>query len=202
MSVPELLDLQLTQSPAHPVYVYDDPDGEIVTIRMEQYVRTVHEAAKLVHRHVQAVCDPALDSPIVIGLFAATLVCSLRFYVATASADLSIDSISYCMMMNAVVRAGHIPFAISTRNNPTNLVHLFSVTDTVIVYTSPDSQTQNIVASSTEKLSEINGRVISSFPFPKFDDFQHNLDKATLLPPLSPPSMSSVAVILHSSGEI
>lgn len=116
-------------------------------------------------------------------------------------AELLTDSISYCMMMNAVVRAGHIPFAISTRNSGSSLAQLFSVIDTAFVYTSTDSSVQNIFASAAEKLLEVNGKNITSFPIPRFDDLQADLNQASLLPPLSPPSMSSTAIILHSSGK-
>lgn len=112
------------------------------------------------------------------------------------------DSISYCTMMNAVVRAGHIPFAISTRNGGTSLAHLFSVTETLLVYTSADSAVQNIVADANEKLSQSKGKNIPSFSIPMFGDFQVDLENASLLPPLLPPSMSSIAIILHSSGKI
>lgn len=81
MTVPELLDLQITQSPQHAVYVYDNPDGKVVTIRMEQYVRTVHQAAKQVQRHVEIVCGLDRDDhrPVVIGLLASIGQCFLPY---------------------------------------------------------------------------------------------------------------------------
>lgn len=125
----------------------------------------------------------------------------LRRQKLRVAEDLS-DSISYCMMMNAVVRAGHIPFAISTRNGATSLAHLFSVTDTLMVYTSTDSIVQNLVADANEKLSGIKEKNIASFSIPMFGDFQADLENVSLLPPLLPPSMSSIAIILHSSGNV
>lgn len=99
--------------------------------------------------------------------------------------------------MNAIVRAGHTPFALSTRNTGPSLVHLLSATGTAFVYTSSDPSSQKIFTHAMEILGEEENQ----FPMPNFEDFQANLDAASLLPPLVPPSMSSVAIILHSSGK-
>lgn len=125
---------------------------------------------------------------------------SIFYSCNVCQAEVRIDSISYCVMMNAIVRAGHIPFALSTRNTGTSLAHLLSITNTAFIYTSSDLAVQKVVTATTTKLAETNGVKAAQFPMPRLEDFQVNLDTATLLPPLVPPPMSSLAIILHSSG--
>lgn len=71
--VPQLIDLQYHQSPDHPVFVYDDIDGHIMTIRFSQYVPAVHQAAKYVLKHIAHLGFVVNESkPIVVGLLGGT----------------------------------------------------------------------------------------------------------------------------------
>ncbi|KIJ43879.1 hypothetical protein M422DRAFT_252798 [Sphaerobolus stellatus SS14] len=126
--------------------------------------------------------------------------------LSTASSDNVIgilavcDSISYCMMMNAITRAGFVPFAISPRNSAKGLAHLLRITKTTYVYASQDNTMQVLVSSANEILKSEGGASLPLLGMPSFDQFQDDFQSPSLLPPMVRPDEKSTAVILHSSG--
>ncbi|KAJ7598541.1 hypothetical protein C8J56DRAFT_914327 [Mycena floridula] len=179
LSVPQLLDLQLSQSPNHPVFVYENEDGTATTIKLGQYIRTVHRAAS----HVLDLVEPLEkgQSPFVIGILAL------------------IDSISYCTMVNAITRMGAIPFVISHRNSAAGLAHLLNTTNTACIFVSSDQGLKILLRQALDILQE-HGSKILELEMPTFEQFQTNLDEQEMLAQMKTPVMSDIAVILHSSG--
>ncbi|KAJ7604121.1 hypothetical protein FB45DRAFT_1083333 [Roridomyces roridus] len=76
LTFPQLIELQLEQSPNHPAFIYDDPHGDIVSITFSQYIRTVQAAARRFLRDNAP--QGAGGKPTLVGLFANTAFHSFR----------------------------------------------------------------------------------------------------------------------------
>jgi hypothetical protein len=72
LTLPQLLDRQFEQSPHHTAYIYDAPDGEIISISFAQYIRTVYAACRRILRDTVPHTSTANGQCPVIGIFAAT----------------------------------------------------------------------------------------------------------------------------------
>ncbi|KAF8209425.1 hypothetical protein K438DRAFT_1960414 [Mycena galopus ATCC 62051] len=183
LTLPQLLDRQFTQSPNHTAYIYDAPDGMIVSISFAQYIGTVYAACRRVlHDTVPHTPVVVSGTGIVIGIFAAA------------------DSISYCMMVAAIMRAGLVPFNISPRNSAAGVADLLKKTDAIAVYVSADLK--GILADALE----IYGKPLPTFDALSFAELQNDFkeEPAELSEPLpvlpAVVDMNSLALILHSSG--
>ncbi|KAJ7270508.1 hypothetical protein C8J57DRAFT_1716554 [Mycena rebaudengoi] len=174
MAVPQLLERQLEKS-GHPAYIYDGPDGELVSIRFAQYVRTVQAASAIIYRNMASLTVDN-KSPVV-GIFAV------------------LDSISYCMMASAIMRLGLVPFCISPRNATASLANLLAETGAVAVYVSSDTAMQGVMAEAFA----ISGNTLPVFEALTFEKLQDNLTALPVPAILSLP-MDGTAIILHSSG--
>ncbi|KAJ7829991.1 hypothetical protein B0H14DRAFT_3143707 [Mycena olivaceomarginata] len=115
LTLPQLLDRQFEQSPHHTAYIYDAPDGEIISISFAQYIRTVYAACRRILRDTVPHTPIADGQCPVIGIFAAT------------------DSISYCMMVAATMRAGLVPFCISPHNAAAGVADLLEKTGAAVL---------------------------------------------------------------------
>ncbi|KAJ7827456.1 hypothetical protein B0H13DRAFT_2119469 [Mycena leptocephala] len=113
LTFPQLLDRQLAQSPHHTAYIYDAPDGEIISISFTQYIRTVYAACRRISRETAS--NRPDGQSIVVGIF------------ATAG-----------MMVAAIMRAGLVPFCISPGMPVLGVANLLEKTGTAAVYVSPD----------------------------------------------------------------
>ncbi|KAF7353915.1 Acetyl-CoA synthetase-like protein [Mycena venus] len=182
LTLPQLLDRQLAQSPRHTAYIYDGPDGEIISISFDQYIRTVYVACRRILDdtvpHIPVVPD---GQATVVGIFAAT------------------DSISYCMMVAAIMRAGLIPFCISPRNAASGVANLLEKTGAAVVYVSTDLK--SILAEALE----ISGKPLPVFDVLIFTHLQAAFEKespdSASLPALpTVMDIDSTGIILHSSG--
>ncbi|KAJ6500854.1 hypothetical protein C8R45DRAFT_82310 [Mycena sanguinolenta] len=179
LTLSQLLDRQFIQSPDHTAYIYDAPDGTIVSISLAQYIRTVYAACRRILRDAVPHTPVADNQGIVIGILAA------------------IDSISYCMMVAAIMRAGFVPFCISPRNATDGVAKLLENSGTAVVYVSED-QRQNLADAL-----EICGKQLLVFDTLTFDELQDGLEESSEsepLPVLPVVDMDSVGLILHSSG--
>ncbi|KAJ7448231.1 hypothetical protein B0H11DRAFT_2247804 [Mycena galericulata] len=175
LTMPQLLELQLKQSPDHPAYIYDDPQGEIISIKFSHYIRTVHAAARLFLRDTGTFSSRPDGEATVIAIF------------ATAG-----------MMVAAVMRAGMVPFCVSPRSSPASLGNLLKQTSSAAVYVSDDLR-----GVLSEGLV-IHGSPLPVFNAPTFSGLQRDLEASSepALPPIGTAAMSSTALIIHSSGKL
>ncbi|KAJ7041894.1 hypothetical protein C8F04DRAFT_1077661 [Mycena alexandri] len=176
LTFPQLLDRQLAQSPDHPVFIYNNLEGIIVSITFSQYIQTVHAASRLILR--EGIPHSPDGQVTVIGIFA------------------NADTISYCMMVTAIMRAGLIPFCISPRNAATGLANLLDKAGPTAVYVTPD------LRSILGEALTIYGKALAVFDVLTFDRVHDRSKENTfkLLPPLPTAAMDSTGIILHSSG--
>ncbi|KAJ6606020.1 hypothetical protein DFH09DRAFT_966174, partial [Mycena vulgaris] len=176
LTVPQLLEHHLAHSPNHIAYIYDDPQGDIVSVSFARYISTVHVGCRRVLRDVA----PS-GAGTVVGIFATT------------------DTVSYCMLVAAIMRAGMVPFCISPRSAAEGLAHMLQQTNTAAVYISPDSRIQGVISEALA----LCGKQLPVIEAPTFDGLQGEVDsnsESAPLPALQTPALESTALILHSSG--
>ncbi|KAJ7612077.1 hypothetical protein FB45DRAFT_1065470 [Roridomyces roridus] len=175
LTIPQLIELQLEQSPDHPAFIYDDPNGDIVSVTFTQYIRTVHAAAR---RFLRDNAPKGIDGkPTVVGLLVNT------------------DSLSFFSMCAGLMRAGMLPFNISPQNSASSLAHLLKETNTAAIYVTSD------LRPLVSEALGIHGGSLPVFDSFTFESMQGELDAvATESLPPTPDVLDSTAVIIHSSG--
>ncbi|KAJ7882852.1 hypothetical protein B0H13DRAFT_2047560 [Mycena leptocephala] len=99
MSIAQMLEHHLEKSPRHKAYIYDDGQGEIVSIEFAQYIRTVYAACRNVLRDIAPHKAGA-----VVAIFA---------------------DAGTGMLIAAIMRANMVPFCLSPRNAETNPVGVY-----------------------------------------------------------------------------
>ncbi|KAJ7612075.1 hypothetical protein FB45DRAFT_1065469 [Roridomyces roridus] len=172
LTFPQLIELQLEQSPNHPAFIYDDPHGDIVSITFSQYIRTVQVAARRFLRDNAP--QGAGGKPTLVGLFANT------------------DSLSFFSMCAGVMRAGMLPFNISPHNSASSLAHLLKETGAASIYVTGD------LRPLVSEALAIHGASLRVFDFLTFESMQGDAAAEPLPPP--PAVVDVTAVVLHSSG--
>ncbi|KAJ7490927.1 hypothetical protein FB451DRAFT_1221453 [Mycena latifolia] len=180
LTFPQILEHQLAHSPNHVAYIYDDPAGNIVSVSVAQYITTVHAGCRRVLRDMGPSRDSDNGKGIVVGIFAA------------------MDTISYCSLVAAIIRAGMIPFCISPYSAAAEAVaNMLLETDTAAVYVSPDHRAQTVLT----KALALCGKQLPKFEAPTFEALQGEVDcEASVLHPIQPASLDSTALLLHTSG--
>ncbi|KAF7309199.1 Acetyl-CoA synthetase-like protein [Mycena kentingensis (nom. inval.)] len=180
LTLPGILDFQLTHSPDHVAYVYEDADGTLVRILYRQFIGTVYKACAAILRDVEFF-QKTQDGKAVVAVFANT------------------DSLTYSMLVTAIMRAGFTPFCISPRSAAPSLANLLRQTKPVAIYVAGEAAKQEL-ARTWELLESTDSR-IRVFTPPTFDELQ-DLDAVEqgALPQVKTESGDATALILHSSG--
>ncbi|KAJ7490899.1 hypothetical protein FB451DRAFT_627154 [Mycena latifolia] len=179
LTVPQLLEHHLAHSPDHTAYVYDGPEGKIVSVSFARYIGTVRAAARRVLRELGPIANSEEGRKTVVGIFAVA------------------DTISYCMLVAAIMRAGLVPFCISPRSAAEGLANMLLQTGAAVVYVSPDTRSQTVMAEALK----ICGKQLPVLQPPTFDSLQGEADSdAGALPPIETAPLDSTAIILHTSG--
>ncbi|KAJ7142110.1 hypothetical protein C8R43DRAFT_1200065 [Mycena crocata] len=173
LMLPQILDLQLKQSPNHTAYIYDDAQGKLVRIKFSQYIGAVHAAA----RHIlQDTTAYHRQGTTVIGIFAET------------------DTLSYCMMSAAIMRAGLVPFCISPRNAAESLADLLEKINPAVVYVSAHRHFKAVLSNALA----IAGKDLPALQALGFEQFLGSTFEP--LPPMPTAAMDNIGYIIHSSG--
>lgn len=98
--------------------------------------------------------------------------------------------------MVAIMRAGCVPFPISTRNSPAGVANLLAKTDCKYWFVSDDVTTQKL---ANVAVGQLPGHGIKNLAVPKFSDL-FNASIEDLLPPLGTIDLDGPCIVLHSSG--
>lgn len=98
--------------------------------------------------------------------------------------------------MVGIMRAGCVPFPISTRNSPAGVANLLAKTDCKYWFVSDDVTTQKLANVS---VGQLPGHEIKNLTVPKFSEL-FSATAEGLLPPLGPIDLEEPCIILHSSG--
>ncbi|KAJ6461250.1 hypothetical protein C8R47DRAFT_1159650 [Mycena vitilis] len=169
LTIAQLLDHHLEKSPHHKAYIYNDEKLGVVSVEFAQYIRAVLAACRLIQRHTAP--RKAGD---VVAIF------------------VDADTISYCMLVSAVMRAGLVPFCLAPRNAAAGIANLLQQTNAVAVYIS-----SNLKPEISEALIVL-GTPLPVHEAPTFQQLQGDI--AGSLPALQTAPMDSTAYILHTSG--
>lgn len=117
---------------------------------------------------------------------------------------MSSDHISYFCTILAIMRLGLTPFPLSIRNSPIAIAHLIKKTQIQQLFVSPDPAMQRLRKDSLAILKQ-DGIDIEVMPMIQFDAISDESAQAVELDTvdLQVPKidMSTLAIILHSSGE-
>ncbi|KAJ7673944.1 hypothetical protein DFH06DRAFT_1467316, partial [Mycena polygramma] len=172
LTIPQLLDYHLERSPNHKAYIYDDGRGGIGSVEFAEYIRAVHAACRRLLRDTEPGAPYKVGA--VVALFADT------------------DTISYGMLVAAIMRAGLVPCCLSPRNAAEGVANLLRQTNSVAVYISPGLE--NVIADAFTILgSPLPVHVAHTFE-------QLRGIPIDPLPALPKGAMDSIAYILHTSG--
>ncbi|KAJ7184634.1 hypothetical protein C8R46DRAFT_1299891 [Mycena filopes] len=174
-SFPQLLEHHLQKSPRHVGYVYDDGQGGVVSVDFAQYIGLVHTTSRRIRRDLGS----SWKEGGVVAIFAEA------------------DTLSFCMLCAAIMRAGLVPFCLSPRNSAAGVANLFQHVAPVAVYISPE------LAVVMEETRGLCGNHFLVFEAPTFEQMQ--LVAATKtetdeLPAAGTVAMEDTVLILHSSG--
>ncbi|KAF7798676.1 hypothetical protein EIP86_009900 [Pleurotus ostreatoroseus] len=182
LSVPELYDWHLDNSPDHPLFVYSNSDGAAKTIVWKEAAHAVHRTGRLVLDAIRPETEKACGR-VVIAILANN------------------DSIMYFTLVAAIIRAGHVVFPISPRNSPAAIAYLLSKMGAMYIFVGSEDALQDLAAAAFRNLSDSKNRVPIQAQFPTFADaYEAGIDDPfEPLPPLQF-EWNDPLVILHSSG--
>ncbi|TDL22742.1 acetyl-CoA synthetase-like protein [Rickenella mellea] len=181
LSLPEVWDYHLDHSSQHPLFIYEDAPSKKCTITWGEAVRAIHRVGHLVlsQSRLSVLPENDMSSPHVIGILAIK------------------DTITSCVLLAGIIRAGYQAFQISPKNSTAAVAHLLRRTNCRMIFISDDTATKDLCQNAVEELQIEIPIVIA----PNFNDvFRDEKDTFIRLPPIIPPNLDIPAVIFHSSG--
>ncbi|KAI5121945.1 hypothetical protein M0805_002017 [Coniferiporia weirii] len=183
LSFPALFDWQAKNSPAHPLFVFDDESGSERKIFWDEAVQGIHRATRLVRENVGKY--PQSDSngkPPLIAVLASS------------------DTITFFSFIAGVMRTGWTLFPISTRNSAPAVAALLSQTKASHLFVSAEPSTQSLANAALNQLD--SATAIKKLKMPVFEDLfpTEGRDPSFRPEPLADVDMDALALILHSSG--
>ncbi|KAF5351577.1 hypothetical protein D9758_007202 [Tetrapyrgos nigripes] len=166
-----LFDYQGANSPEHPLFRYDQ-DGELKTILWKDGNAAIRRAASLVRERISRDGD---SIPVVAVLA-------------------HVDSMTYFATVAGIMRAGYVPFPLSSRNSPAAIAELLQKKTARHIFVNSGPM-KGLLAAAIRQ----SGVKINIHDMPTFDEL-YKSDQAVDLPPLEGITQEDAAVILHSSG--
>ncbi|TFK37074.1 hypothetical protein BDQ12DRAFT_221196 [Crucibulum laeve] len=184
LSLPEIFDYHASQSPHHPLFVYEE-NGLVEVITWSHAVRAIHTAARYIDRFLSP--DGTHNRSTVIAILANT------------------DTFTYFVLIVGILRAGFQAFPISPRNSPAGIAHLLHATHATHIIMSHDPGIQRLAsaACAQRKASGMAAPPVQAIPLPTFEYlFGGSEEDFEPLPPMVPPLPTDPSLILHSSGSM
>ncbi|KAF8895224.1 hypothetical protein BD779DRAFT_1498243 [Infundibulicybe gibba] len=184
LTLPELFDWHLTNSPRHRLFVYANEDGSTRNICWPEAVGAVLTGAKILRERFG--WTPGMDPQVVVFLSAS-------------------DTITHFITQMSIMRAGYIPFPVSPLNSPLAITSLLSkVAATHILY-GHEHGVLGLAHNSIDVLKKQypSASVPTLSPAPQFEDLfldSNPTTDAVKALPFEPKGPDATALILHSSG--
>ncbi|KAJ7665037.1 acetyl-CoA synthetase-like protein [Mycena polygramma] len=183
-TVPELFEYNAQHSPEHPIFTFVDQTNETVSVTYRRMWNAIRRVASTVRSHVepfQARYDQQ-ERPIgcgpTVGILAAA------------------DSITYSVLMLAIMRLGFIAFPLSTRNSASGLAHLIQQTHVIQLYVSSDPAMQRLGRETVDALIK-DGYAVQLLHIDIFDPQDTGVPPEMEFPKLE---LDNLVCIYHSSG--
>ncbi|TFK42646.1 hypothetical protein BDQ12DRAFT_719499 [Crucibulum laeve] len=183
MTLVEMFDYHLVNSPNHPIFRYKDPSGHVQDVLWQQAVYAIHTAAIGIQQKVATGFQS--QHAVVVGILATT------------------DSITFSILIAAIMRAGFVPFPISTRNSVPAVGHLLKSTRCQYLFVSSDSAIQELAKSASALADKEHS--VTIYPVPSYADLiasyeTNNSHQERKTPSSIRPDKDAACIILHSSG--
>ncbi|KAH8099950.1 acetyl-CoA synthetase-like protein [Cristinia sonorae] len=177
LSIPEIYDWHMENSPNHPLFVYADDDGTEEIILWPDAVRAAHRAGKIVRSRLP------LDAPShpVVAILCAS------------------DTITYFLTQIGIVRANCVVFPISVRNSPSAVAHLLSKTDAAHILVGSEAPYRQLAVDALKLMDETGAPVPETSTMLTFEEIMQEDGTFEALP-RPKPGWDDPAVIMHSSG--
>lgn len=108
--------------------------------------------------------------------------------------------VTYWAVLAGLMRAGYVPFPISTRNSPGAIAHLLSKTQATHLVVGPEKKYQDLAAAAYQLMEKDNVSLLPQTTMPVFEDIYK--DASVPYDPLPPykPGVEDAALMTHSSG--
>ncbi|KAJ3532133.1 hypothetical protein NM688_g7469 [Phlebia brevispora] len=180
MTVPEMFDWHLKNSPEHPLFIYSDDDGNTTTIKWADAVKAVHRAGRLLQARLNIYSSGPKNVP---------------FVAMLANAD----TITYFTAIAGAQRAGFAPFPLSVRNSAAAVAHLLTKTGAPYLVLGRDQSMQELAANAFQIMQQSGTRLPLTVEMPLFEDLYVPGAPLELLPPLKLDQDDPI-VVMHSSG--
>ncbi|KAG8684167.1 hypothetical protein FRC08_013838, partial [Ceratobasidium sp. 394] len=185
-SVPPSLiaDFHLASNPQHIFSVlYDVKSSKKIDVTYEQLAHAVHRAAHLLNPNA------SIPQGTNLGILATT------------------DTLTYLTLLLGTMRAGLVPFPMSTRTNPQGIAHLCAQTKTTRIVVGGSPAVLELGQAVRSQLIE-NNHTLELIQLPSVDDLYPHLSQlnpssggtAERFPELELTGNESIVNILHSSG--
>ncbi|KAI0734153.1 hypothetical protein C8Q72DRAFT_770789 [Fomitopsis betulina] len=186
LALPELFDFHGQHSANHPFFVYAEEDGTTVkSITWARSIQAILRSALLVREQLGWQPNVGAEKAPVVAILSAS------------------DAIPYATTVMGIMRAGYVPFPISTRNSPAGVAHLLEKTGAkhLIVGLDPAMQSLAADAIQTLKSQHPSVTVLTTSQMPVFGDlYSEHLGPVEVDVPYEKPSPQQLVFLLHSSG--
>ncbi|CDO76173.1 hypothetical protein BN946_scf185034.g6 [Trametes cinnabarina] len=182
LTIPELYAFHAEKSPEHPIFAYDDEQGETQKLHYKEVFPAIRKAAKFVSRHVPTPKTTAEEGPEGSNLGVLAIA----------------DSITLLTLYIGMMYLGHGVFPLSIRNSAVAIAHLTRRTALRHLFVSHDPAMQRLADEAKDILTK-EGYEIEIVPLPEFRDL-YNESKEGLDIEMAPQNDEKTCLILHSSG--
>ncbi|KAF8968163.1 hypothetical protein BDZ97DRAFT_1655638 [Flammula alnicola] len=181
LTLPEIYDWHLQNTPHHRLFIFSDDVGKIRTIYWPEAVRAIHTGARLLRLALE--WQPNEERVPIVAILAAA------------------DTITYFTMIMATMRAGYVPFPISPRNSPSAVAHLINAVDVQHVLVGREQSMSDLAHEALEilKTSYSSAAAPELISIPQFEDLFLDSDNDQPIP-YERRGGDEIVMYLHSSG--
>ncbi|KAG7091816.1 putative NRPS-like protein biosynthetic cluster [Marasmius oreades] len=187
LTLPQIYDWQLHNSPNHRLFVFSDSNGAVRNITWKEAIAAIYTGARSLRSRIQNVVATKHRVPVVAILSSA-------------------DAITYFTTLMCVLRADCIVFPISPRNSAAAVAHLLGKVGVDHVLVGREAAMQDLIVESLAKLKETSPSQPSPTYSPTFifdEIFLPSFEEALVLKPDELPlttQSNDPVLYLHSSG--
>ncbi|TCD61564.1 putative NRPS-like protein biosynthetic cluster [Steccherinum ochraceum] len=149
LTLPEIWDWHLENSPEHPLFVYVDENGTEKSLIFRDAIYAMHRAGRIMRSRMP---ESLAETRPLVAILAVS------------------DAITYFLVETGLMRANFVFFPISPRNSPAAVAHLLTQTSADHVLVGPQPAMQNLVKAALGHIQTSGARVPSTSIMPSFDD--------------------------------
>lgn len=219
LTVLEAIQHNETQNPEYPIFRYDNEDGSTQSITWSEAGKAFTRAGHFIWQSLgnDAARKGDVSSPRIVGMLA-----NLGKHLHPSSLypllmsgliiDYEIDSITFFSTIIGIMRAGFVPFLISTRNSPEAVAHLMAATGSHALLVSEDPVTNELAGAAIRLFEATNDRAegpkkIQTIVAPSFERLYEHTEETTSANTI--PAMTAgttldkwdrLCIVAHSSG--